>query len=123
MTTNREKLNKMTNEELARFFDKMASCERCPISKRCHNNISCFGDFLNWLEEETDMITNEYKGLYYEIKNNDLGCHYQIYEYTPIAKHKHIIMSGSDQKHCGFSTTYVENKIGEILEDLKIGID
>ena len=122
MTTNREKLAKMTNEELARFFEKMTSCKHCPTSKSCRFGISCLGTFLKWLEE-TNIITNEYKGFYYEIKNNDLGCHYQIYEYTPIAKQKHVIMSGSDQKHCSFSTTYVENKIEEILEDLPVRID
>lgn len=119
MTTNREKLNKMKNQDLARFFEKMAFCERCPTSKSCRIGISCLGTFLKWLEEETDIITNEYKGFYYEI----LGCHYQIYEYTPIAKQKHIIVSGSAQKHCGLKTTYVENKIEKILEDLQIGID
>lgn len=56
MTTNREKLAKMSNEELARFFEKMASCEYCPTSKSCRISISCLETFIKWLKQESEEL-------------------------------------------------------------------
>ena len=68
--TNREKLNSMTNEELASFFcDAMEDiadkadidvCDICPVRKLCKKGQT---GFLVWLNSDTDINT-ERKGKY-----------------------------------------------------------
>ena len=52
MTTNREKLAKMTNEELTRWLGGIINCKLCPckcdIYKKCTDNI------LQWLNRENE---------------------------------------------------------------------
>lgn len=54
MTTNRERINKMTNEELAEFFAEYSNCERCPFEDaECSvSEIYCKDIMLKWLESE-----------------------------------------------------------------------
>ena len=52
MTTNRDKINRMTDEELTKLLQETTSCERC--SGLCiHNSyIACFRGFIQWLNQE-----------------------------------------------------------------------
>lgn len=53
MTTNREKLNNMKNEELAEFFEEYSDCERCPLEYECSGGeVRCKKIMLKWLESE-----------------------------------------------------------------------
>lgn len=54
MTTNREKLNNMTNEELAEFFETYSNCEECPFKyAECSGGeVRCKKIMLKWLESE-----------------------------------------------------------------------
>ena len=58
MTTNREKLAKMTNEELAKFFANIS--KRCPNCRYydalpiTHFNKHCYIETLKWLEQESE---------------------------------------------------------------------
>ena len=61
--TNREKLNAMSNEELASFFcdriediHEMANedaCKFCPVKKYCYRG---HNGFIAWLEQEENNI-------------------------------------------------------------------
>ena len=55
MTTNREKLAKMTNEELAEFFDKQGFCVMCiyKYQKDCLERDCEYGT-LQWLNQESE---------------------------------------------------------------------
>lgn len=55
MTTNREKLAKMTNEELAEFFEIYCDCNECPFRyKECSGGeVRCKDIFLEWLNYES----------------------------------------------------------------------
>ena len=46
MVTNREKLNKMTNEELARFLTLHTDCSYCCAKPKCMPNDSCLTAFI-----------------------------------------------------------------------------
>ena len=55
MTTNKEKLAKMTNEELANFLYNTTCCDRC-LNK---NRLDCYARFckqgtLQWLNQESE---------------------------------------------------------------------
>ncbi len=58
MTTNRERLNKMNNEELATFFANLS--KRCPHCKyydalsTVYFNEHCYKETLKWLEQESE---------------------------------------------------------------------
>ena len=54
MTTNREKLNNMTNKELAYIFAEYTDCDRCPFKyfKCSGSEFSCKDIMLKWLESE-----------------------------------------------------------------------
>lgn len=54
MTINREKLNNMTNEELAEFFETYSNCEECPFKyAECSGGeVRCKKIMLEWLESE-----------------------------------------------------------------------
>ena len=56
MTTNREKLAKMTNEELAEFLYNTTCCDRCSNK----NRLDCYARFckqgtLQWLNQECEV--------------------------------------------------------------------
>ena len=55
MTTNREKLAKMTNKELAEFFDSNSLCIICAYRKQadCLND-DCKSGTLQWLNQESE---------------------------------------------------------------------
>lgn len=56
MTTNRNKLSKMTNEELAEMLGKQ-NCQYCVHSESvCYidNRKNCFDGILQWLEQECE---------------------------------------------------------------------
>ena len=55
MTTNRERLAKMTNEELAEFFDNRGLCIICGYRTLvdCINNDCKYG-ILQWLNQESE---------------------------------------------------------------------
>ena len=55
MTTNREKLAKMTNEELAEFFDKESLCVMCIYKYQagCLERDCEYGT-LQWLNQESE---------------------------------------------------------------------
>ena len=53
MKTNREKLNKMTNEELARFLTLYTDCSYCCAKSKCTPNDSCLTVFIKWLNQES----------------------------------------------------------------------
>lgn len=55
MTTNREKLAKMTNEELAEFLYETTSCDRCSNKGRlnCYAKL-CRQGTLQWLNQESE---------------------------------------------------------------------
>ena len=56
MTTNREKLAKMTNEELAEFFGNRSLCIICAYRNQadCLNN-DCKSGTLQWLNRESEV--------------------------------------------------------------------
>lgn len=57
MTTNREKLNNMTNEELADIFSMcphIKVCDYCIYNKKCSREIQCYEGILKWLNSESD---------------------------------------------------------------------
>ena len=57
MSTNRQKLNNMNNEELAAFLDDL-SCESCCVFGAAENKDKCYAcsdcrqGILEWLESE-----------------------------------------------------------------------
>ena len=54
MTTNREKLAKMSNEELARFLTLHTDCIYCCVKSKCTPNDSCLTAFIKWLNQESE---------------------------------------------------------------------
>lgn len=54
--TNREKLNNMSNEELAQFLGYITECEFCPTADTCTSgeNGRCDDSFCKWLESEAE---------------------------------------------------------------------
>lgn len=54
MTTNRERLAKMTDEELAKLLQETTSCERCSGLCRHNSYIACFRGFIKWLNQESE---------------------------------------------------------------------
>ena len=55
MTTNREKLAKMTNEELAHIFARsndISVCEYCVYDDMCGRETSCYDGILQWLNQK-----------------------------------------------------------------------
>lgn len=57
MTTNRDKLNKMTNEELAEFLNKIANenCLVCTFAKLDACPVTdCENGILQWLNQENE---------------------------------------------------------------------
>ena len=52
MTTNREKLNQMSNEELARWLGWIINCKLCPC--KCDMYKKCTGNILQWLNLESE---------------------------------------------------------------------
>ena len=54
MTTNREKIAKMNDEELAKLLQETTSCERCSGLCRYNSYIACFRGFIKWLESEVN---------------------------------------------------------------------
>ena len=56
MTTNRERINNMSNEELAEFFEEYSDCDRCPFKyKECsEGEVRCKYILLQWLEQESE---------------------------------------------------------------------
>lgn len=56
MTTNRERINNMTNEELAEFFKEYIDCNNCPIGydKCTISKLSCKEIFMQWLNQESE---------------------------------------------------------------------
>lgn len=56
MTTNREKLAKMTNEELAEFFNIDGLCNLCIYNDITCENKDCYEGALKWLQSEEIML-------------------------------------------------------------------
>lgn len=56
MGTNREKINKMTNEELAEFIDKASNdaCSICSYSEIPCSHLTCIDGILKWLNQESE---------------------------------------------------------------------
>lgn len=54
MTTNRERLAKMTDKELAKLLQETTSCERCSGLCRHNSYIACFRGFIKWLNQESE---------------------------------------------------------------------
>lgn len=55
MTTNREKLAKMTNEELAKFIYNIEDCNLCAYDYNyCNPNLCCIQGILLWLNQESE---------------------------------------------------------------------
>jgi len=52
MTTNREKLAKMTNEELAEWLEGVIDCISCPC--KCEMSKKCVDNILQWLNQESE---------------------------------------------------------------------
>lgn len=52
MATNREKINRMSDEELTKLLQETTFCERCYGLCRHNNYIACFRGFIKWLESE-----------------------------------------------------------------------
>ena len=65
------------------------------------------------------MVIGLYKNIWYQIEDNDFGCYYQIYEYTPIAKRKHVIACGNNCQKNSFSEKYVRGLIDELIADVE----
>ena len=55
MATNREKLAKMTNEELARFLTLYTDCSYCCAKSKCTHDDSCLTAFIKWLNQESEV--------------------------------------------------------------------
>ena len=66
------------------------------------------------------MVIGLYKNIWYQIEDNSFGCHYSIYEYTPITKQKHVIANGSDCQKNSFSEKYVRGLIDELIADVEL---
>lgn len=56
MTTNREKLAKMTNEELAEFFNKEGLCNLCIYNDITCECKDCYEGILKWLQSEEIIL-------------------------------------------------------------------
>lgn len=57
MTTNRERINNMTNEELAHIFvgsNYIPICKYCVYDRRCDTDSSCYDGILQWLNQESE---------------------------------------------------------------------
>ena len=54
MTTNREQLNQMSNEELARFITLYTDCSYCCAKSKCTPDGSCLTTFIKWLNQESE---------------------------------------------------------------------
>ena len=54
MTTNRGRLTKMTNEELARFLTLYTDCSYCCAKSKCTPDDSCLTAFIKWLNQESE---------------------------------------------------------------------
>lgn len=55
--TNRDKINAMSNKELARFIkDRQEDCDKCVLYNICENyeGASCVDNITEWLESEVD---------------------------------------------------------------------
>lgn len=62
--TNAEKIRQLTDEELAKMFDKLIQdCEYCPLYETCVTtpNETCRSMYLKWLknEEKDDWNDND----------------------------------------------------------------
>ena len=55
MTTNREKLNQMTNEELAEILAMSSrSCKYCKYEDSGCYDSTCYSGILQWLNQESE---------------------------------------------------------------------
>lgn len=52
MATNRQKLAKMLNEELARWLEGIINCKLCPC--KCDMCKKCVDNILQWLNRESE---------------------------------------------------------------------
>lgn len=55
--TNADKIRQMTDEELAKMFDKMIQdCEYCHLYESCIGNVDvpCKSMYLKWLKQEAE---------------------------------------------------------------------
>lgn len=58
MTTNRERINNMTNEELAEIFSMSTStksCKYCRYKGFGCDDLTCYNGILQWLNQESEM--------------------------------------------------------------------
>ena len=62
------------------------------------------------------MIKGNYKGIDYEINNNEKGSSYSIFERTPITYTKCELSFGYSCKQEDFTEDYVKNVINNMLE-------
>ena len=56
MITNREKLAKMSNEELARFLTLYTDCSYYCAKSKCTHDDSCLITFIKWLNQESEEL-------------------------------------------------------------------
>ena len=55
MTTNREKLNQMSNEELAEILSMSSwSCKYCKYEGSNCDDVTCYSGILQWLNRESE---------------------------------------------------------------------
>lgn len=53
--TNADRFRAKSDEELAQYMDKIASCEFCPARReRCGYGHGCIDAWLEWLKQEVD---------------------------------------------------------------------
>ena len=56
MTTNREKLNQMSNEELAKILSMSSwSCKYCKYESFDCDDFTCYSGILQWLNQESEV--------------------------------------------------------------------
>ena len=55
MTTNREKLNQISNEELAKTLATSSiSCKYCKYEGSNCDDVTCYSGILQWLNQESE---------------------------------------------------------------------
>lgn len=54
MTTNRDKINRMSDKELSELFNRIVMCNTCPASNICQPNGTCGDALYQWLKQESE---------------------------------------------------------------------
>lgn len=116
MKTNRERINAMSNEELADYFyDFLRSDWFYCVYQDAHDKNASSKNFAQWLNDE--QLQNKHRGVYYEIAKSNSKYYYSIFEYTPIMHQRHLIMFETSY---GDQPKYTENDMKNKINDLLI---